>query len=288
MTLWKTWRQAFRSRPPREAALEGARLEDIAAVETLAEAWGRVRANKGGPGADGVTIADIEAGIDAVLPALGERLLAGRYRPGRLRRAPIPKSGGEKRWLAIPCVIDRIAQTAALVALAPEIDAHMSETSWAYRAGRGVPQAIAAASDAVGEGFTWIVDADIKSYFDSVPHPRLMEDVSIWVDDARVIELIALWLASFGRRGIAQGAPISPLLANMFLHPFDRLMTASGLRVVRYADDFLVLARDERDAREALALAGRLLRSRGLALKAGKTRIVAPGEPCLFLGREIG
>jgi CRISPR-associated protein Cas1 len=214
-------------------------------------------------------------------------LLRGRYRPGRLRRIPISKQDGGRRWLAIPPLIDRIGQVAALIALGPGIDARMSETSWAYRPGRGVDDALAAVDAAFDDGFRWIVDADIKRYFDSVQHLRLLEDVSIWIDDERIIDLISLWLASFGARGIAQGAPISPLLANMFLHPLDRLIAAEGHRVVRYADDFLVLSRDRRSAKQALGLAQRLLGTRGLKLNRAKTRILAPGETLIFLGRTI-
>lgn len=288
MTSWQAWRHAFRSRTPRKTACEGARLEDIASVETLAEAWSRVRANKGGPGGDGVTIAELAPCIDGELRALNIALLTARYRPRKLRRVPIPKADGERRWLAIPSIIDRIAQTAAVVALIPGIDARMSETSWAYRPGRGVPDALSAVEAAFADGFRWVVDADIKHYFDNVPHCRLMEDLAIWIDDERVIELISLWLASFGKRGIAQGAPISPLLANMYLHPLDRLIVAAGHRVVRYADNFVVLARNETAAKEALVLAQRLLRMRGLMLNNAKTRIVLPGEASVFLGQNIG
>jgi CRISPR-associated protein Cas1 len=286
MTMWRLWRQAFRAKTPRSVC-EGARLEDIAALNTLAEAWGRVRANKGGPGGDGLTIDELEAGIDQQLPALAEALLTGRYRPSPLRRAPIAKKDGGRRWLAIPCLIDRISQVAALIALSPDIDVRMSEMSWGYRPGRGVDDALAAVNAALEDGFRWIVDADIKRYFDSVPHQRLMEDVSIWIDDERVINLIALWLASFGTRGIAQGAPISPLLANIFLHPLDRLIAAEGHKVVRYADDFLILSRDHRAAKQALTLARQLLAMRGLRLNHAKTRILAPGGIFTFLGKEI-
>jgi CRISPR-associated protein Cas1 len=284
--MWRLWRQAFRAREPRQVC-EGARLEDIAALDTLAEAWSRVRANKGGPGGDGVSIADFEPGVDAKLPALADELISGRYRPKRLRRVPIEKKDGGVRWLAIPSLMDRICQVAALIALAPDLDARMSETSWAYRAGRGVDGALAAVDRAFEDGFRWTVDADIRRYFDSVPHRRLMEDVSIWIDDERIVTLIALWLASFGARGIAQGAPISPLLANMFLHPLDRLIAAEGHTVVRYADDFLVLCRDRKSAEKALQTARGLLRARGLKLNGAKTRIIAPGDALVFLGRTL-
>jgi group II intron reverse transcriptase/maturase len=211
-----------------------------------------------------MSIAEFDLCADEKLLALHEALLSGRYRPGRLRRVPVSKSNGDKRWLSIPSVTDRIAQAAALIAIGPSVDAHMSETSCAYRPGRGTYDAIAAVHAAIGGGFRWIVDADIDKFFDTIEHRRLMEDVSIWLDDDRVIKLIARWLAGFGKRGVAQGAPISPLLANVFLHPLDRLIAAEGHKAVRYADDFLILSRSESSAKQALSLAQRLLACRGL------------------------
>jgi group II intron reverse transcriptase/maturase len=289
VTLWQTWRQAFRAAPRRARICEGARLEEIARVETLAEAWGRVRANKGGPGGDGVTIDDLAAGIELSLEDLSKKLLGETYRPRKLRRAFIRKASGGKRLLSIPAVIDRVAQTAAMLVLEPEMDARMSETSLAYRVGRGPPLAIAAVQSAFAEGLVWTVDADIENYFASVWHRQLMTDLAIWIDDERILRLILRWLRTFGwrGRGIAQGAPISPILANLYLHPFDRLMAVNGWHVVRYADDFVVLTASAPEAERALKDVARLLRGRGLALNREKTRIVAPGEPVHFLGHAL-
>jgi CRISPR-associated protein Cas1 len=289
VTLWQTWRQAFRAGPKRARIYEGARLEEIARVETLAEAWGRVRANKGGPGGDGVTIDDLAVDIELSLEDLSKRLLAETYRPKKLRRAFIKKASGGKRPLSIPAVIDRVAQTAAMLVLEPEIDARMSETSLAYRVGRGPPLAIAAVGSAFAEGLVWTVDADIKSYFDTIWHRQLMTDLAIWIDDERILRLILRWLRTFGwrGRGIAQGAPISPLLANLYLHPFDRLMAVNRWRVVRFADDFVVLTASASEAERALKDVARLLKGRGLALNSAKTQIVAPGETFHFLGCSL-
>ncbi len=287
--LWQTWRQAFRAGPKRTRIYEGARLEEIARVETLAEAWGRVRANKGGPGGDGVTIDDLAADIEVSLEDLSKRLLAESYRPRKLRRAFVKKASGGKRPLSIPAVIDRVAQTAAMLVLEPEMDVRMSETSLAYRVGRGPSVAVAAVEGAFAEGLVWTVDADIKSYFDTIWHRQLMTDLAIWIDDERILRLILRWLRTFGwrGRGIAQGAPISPLLANLYLHPFDRLMAVNGWHVVRYADDFVVLTASASEAERALKDAVRLLKGRGLALNSEKTGIVAPGETFHFLGRAL-
>lgn len=289
MTMWQTWRHTFRASPKRARVYEGARLEDIAGVETLAEAWGRVKANKGGPGGDGVTLAELAPQIEQSIEALSVALLAETYRPLKLRRAFIRKPNGGKRPLSIPSVIDRVAQTAAMLALEPEMDVRMSEMSLAYRVGRGPPQAIAAIGQAFGSGYVWTVDADIKSYFDTIWHRQLMTDLAIWIDDERILRLILRWLRTFGwrGRGIAQGAPISPLLANLYLHPFDRLMAVNGWHVVRYADDFVVLTGSERDARRALMDVERFLHGRGLALNPDKTRIIAPGDELVFLGQSL-
>lgn len=289
MTVWLTWRQAFRDRPKRMRVYEGTRLEDIASLETLAEAWSRVRANKGGPGGDGVTIADLAPAIEGSLEALSAALLAETYRPMKIRRAFIRKASGGKRPLSIPVVIDRVTQTAAMLALEPEMDARMSETSLAYRIGRGPPQAIKAVEAAFAEGLGWTLDCDIRSYFDTIWHRQMMTDLAIWIDDERILRLVLRWLRTFGwrGRGVAQGAPISPLLANLYLHPFDRLMAMSGWRTVRYADDFVVLTSSEKEASRARKDVERFLRGRGLELNLEKTRLVAPGEELVFLGQAV-
>ncbi len=286
MTVWQTWRQAFRARPKRVRAYEGATLEDITSLETLAEAWNRVRANKGGPGGDGVTIAELAPEIERSLEALSTALLAETYKPHKIRRAFIRKASGGRRPLSIPAVIDRVAQTAALLALEPAMDARMSETSLAYRIGRGTPQAIAAVRAAQAQGLVWTVDADIKSYFDTIWHRQLMTDLAIWIDDERILRLVLKWLRTFGwrGRGVAQGAPISPILANLYLHPVDRLMATMGWTMVRYADDFVVLTANAKDASRAMKDVERFLRGRGLALNPEKTRIVGPGAELVFLG----
>lgn len=274
---------------PALAVREGATFEHLCDPDLLLQAWRRVRANKGMAGGDAETIAAFEARLDARLAELRQSLLSTRYRPSRMRRASIPKPDGSKRWLMIPSVVDRVAQSAALLILQDDIDHRMSEGSWAYRSGRGVPQALAAVRKGFDNGLVWVVDADIEKYFDRVPHDRLMGELAIWIDDERLLRLFRRWLHSFGRWGvgIAQGSPISPLLANAYLHPVDRLMAAEEFRMIRYADDFVVLARTKRRAEQGLRLVERLLRIRRLRLNLGKTRIAGPGETLSFLGAEM-
>ena len=288
MNLWQEWRRAFRSRKA-PAICEGPRLEDIASIETLAEAWGRVRANKGGPGKDDVTIAGFALDAEERLQNLAREIGAERYRPQSLKRAIIPKPSGGVRQLNIPIIADRIVQTAALIVLEPHLDRHMSEASWAYRRGRGVPQAIAAVEAARANGFGWIVDADIEAYFDRIPHRQLKADLAIWIDDERILRLLSRWLRTFGRRGrgIAQGAPVSPLFANLYLHPIDRQFGTEGVVLVRYADDFVVLTKTQGEAKQALRQVARRLGQRGLALNDAKTRIVPPDDELSFLGCRI-
>lgn len=269
--------------------IEGVTLEAIVAHETLIEAWTRVRRNKGGPGGDGVTIEMFGQDLEAQITTLGHQALTQTYRPRKVRRTSIPKRSGGMRKLMIPAVTDRVLQTAAMLVISESLDGKLSNSSWAYREGRGVENAVSELQDARAGGFIWTLDADIAHYFDRVPHRRLIEEMMIWIDDVRVIRLLRTWLRSFNRwgRGIAQGSPISPLLANLFLHPLDRLLELEGFRLVRYADDFVVLCEDAKPAAMARKITASHLNSRGLSLKAAKTRIIGPDEPFIFLGRLI-
>lgn len=269
-------------------ALVGLTPEAAFTPAALHDAWHRVRANGGGPGGDGETIDGFGQQLDRHLSALAADLASGRYRPGPLRRVAIAKPTGGQRDLAIPCLRDRVAQTALLNALTPRLDHRMSETSFAYRPGRSVPQALAAARTHVAQGRATVVDADIAGFFDNVPHAPLLAELGIWLDDPRLLALVGLWLRGFAPtgRGLAQGAPISPLLANLWLHPLDRLLAAAGHAAIRYADDFVVLCRHRAEAARALALVHAVCAERGLLLHAAKTRIAAAAE-VRFLGEML-
>jgi CRISPR-associated protein Cas1 len=182
-----------------------------------------------------------------------------------------------------------VAQTAVLLVLTPILDGRMANESFAYRPGRSVAQALALARAMIGRGLAWVVDADIERLFDSVPHGPLLHDLTIWLDDPSLLGLIALWLRVFaaGGRGLPQGAPLSPLLANLYLHPLDRILAAAGITAVRYADDFILVCTSREDAERAGRITAGVLADRGLKLCDRKTRIVQAATGFAFLGEIV-
>lgn len=278
--LAPAWRGGHLRTPALEAAFSSAQLH---------RAWKKVRGNGGCGGGDGISLALFGRRATSRLAALRAALLDGSYRTGKLRHVRLKQPGGRRRELAIPTITDRIAQTAMLFAITPELDRRMSQRSFAYRPGRSAAQALALARRHLADGHTWIVDADISRFFESVPHGPLVQELAIWIEDEGLLGLIARWLAAFapGGRGLPQGAPLSPLLANLYLHPLDRILAAAGIAAVRYADDFVLLARDRASAEAALRLTGKLLRGRGLALNPAKTAIVPARTGVRFLGQPL-
>lgn len=264
----------------------GPTLAAIAAPEPLLAGWARVLANRGAAGGDGMTIEDFAATAPARLAALGAALLDGRYRPGRLRPVEIPKEKGGTRLLRIPPVTDRVAQGAVLELLGPLLDPLMHRDSYAYRPGRSVAQAVRRIAALRNEGFGWVAETDIDEFFDTIPHDRLLTRLAPHVTDPPLLDLIALWLECWGPggRGVPQGAPLSPLLANWYLDPVDRAVSARGIRPVRYADDLVLLARGEEPARTALARLRTALAAEGLKVNEEATRVVPFERGFRFLG----
>jgi len=218
---------------------------------------------------------------------LGHVLRDGRYRPGPIRHVEIPKPGGRGvRPLAIPCVVDRIAQTAVSDVLMPLLDEEFEPASFGYRPGRSVKQAVERVRTFRGDAYEWVVDADIEKYFEKIPHDMLMARWAESVADGPLTELIWTWLthAAPDGRGVSQGSPLSPLLANLYLDRIDEALDGRGARLIRFADDFVILCRSKGGAERALDKTAALLAEHGLRLNREKTRIVDFARGFRFLG----
>ena len=257
-------------------------------VPALTEAWIKTLRNGGGPGGDGETIADFARMAEFRIARLSHELQADLYRPGPLRRLSVPKrAGGGRRILSIPCVVDRIAQRAAATVLSAALEPQFEDSSFAYRPGRSVAQAVARVDVLRRQGFQFVVDADVRAFFDRVPHAPLRAKLATHGIDPRLVALVDLWLDSFSRDGVglAQGSPVSPVLANLHLDALDEAFGPKGpVRIVRFADDFVLLTRTRPGAEGALARARDLLAEAGLELNLHKTRIVPYDQALRFLG----
>ena len=261
-------------------------LAKAASPATLAAAWSRVRRNGGVAGSDGVSCRAFEHRTRDRLARLRRDLLSGDYIPGPVRRVEIVKESGGTRPLAIPCVVDRIAQTAVGFALSPMLEPCMSPASFGYRPGIGVADAVARVAELRRESRVWVLESDIARFFETVPHPRMLALLDARIGDSRLTELVASWLDQSGTepRGLLQGSPLSPLLANLYLDEIDHLLDGPDGRLVRYADDFVVLCTRKGDAEAARERAATLLEERGLAMHPEKTRIGSFEDGFWFLG----
>lgn len=260
-------------------------IDKVYRFETLVAAWEKVRSNAGGSGVDGITVKRFEKTCLDGLLVLKKQLQEASYQPRPVKRVWIPKPGSsEKRPLGVPVVRDRIVQTALRMVIEPIFEARFAEHSYGFRPGRGCKDALRRVQHLLDEGGTWIVDADLKSYFDTIPKARLMARVEEHIADGRVLALIRSYLDQgvmeglryyeAGEDGTPQGAVVSPLLANIYLNPLDHLMAENGFEMVRYADDFVILCRSREAAEAALARVQTWVTENGLKLHTEKTRIV--------------
>jgi RNA-directed DNA polymerase len=249
----------------------------------------------GAAGVDHQTVDDFQEQDLAETQRLADELRTERYRPQAVRRVWIPKPGStEKRPLGIPAVRDRVVQTALLHVLEPIFDVTFADHSYGFRHGRGCHHALERIEALLADGYVYVVDADLKSYFDTIPKDRLMARVRERISDNRVLRLLEMFLEQgvmdglkewTPETGTPQGAVISPLLANLYLNPLDHLVAEAGYAMVRYADDFVILCRTREEADRALAVVHRWVEGNGLTLHPTKTKVVDAGtEGFDFLG----
>lgn len=265
-------------------------MDKVYRLDTLGIGWEQVQANAGGSGVDGITVERFAKDCPRGLLVLNEQLRQGSYRPQLVKRCWIPKRGTkEKRPLGIPTVRDRIVQSALRMVIEPIFERDFAEQSYGFRPGRGCKDALRRVQQLLDEGCTWIVDADLKRYFDTIPHERLMAKVGERIADGRVLGLIESYLKQgvldglsayeAGEEGTPQGAVISPLLANIYLNPLDQQMVRQGYEMVRYADDFVILCRSEEAAQAVLREVQTWVQANGLTLHPEKTRLVDMMQP---------
>lgn len=270
-------------------------IDKVFAERNLYLAISKVVANEGAAGVDHISTAEFEAHRTDELKRLTEQLRTDSYRPQAVRRTWIDKPGSkEQRPLGIPTVRDRVVQTALLHVLEPIFDHTFSDHSYGFRHGRGCHQALERVEALLQEGYVYVVDADLKSYFDTIPHDRLEARVREKVSDRRILRLVKMFLEQGVMEGLSewtpeegtpQGAVISPLLANIYLNPLDHLVAGAGFALVRYADDFVILCKTREDAERALELVRQWVAENGLTLHPTKTHIVdAQSEAFEFLG----
>jgi len=258
---------------------------------SLENAFYAVKENHGCAGVDGITIENFEQELDANLFALENELSHQKYHPLPLMKILVAKKNGEPRGLCIPTVRDRIVQKAVLEQIEPILEKEFEECSFAYRKGRSVKQAVFKIKEYYDLGYRWVVEADIDAFFDTVNHALLMEKFKRYVHDSDIRKLIKLWLAAeiwdgssltLLEKGIPQGSPISPILANLFLDEFDEEILRKGYKYVRYADDFVILCKKSEEAEQALSLSKKVLEK--LLLTLDDEDIVSFDEGFKYLG----
>jgi len=270
-------------------------FDKVFAERNLLAALQQVATNDGAPGVDHVTTAEFVRRLPDSIWELSDRIKAGTFEPQAIRRVHIPKPGTtETRPLGIPTVRDRVVQAAIVNVIEPIFERDFAEQSYGFRPGRGCKDALRRVDWLLQKGYTHVVDADLKGYFDSIPHDRLMDRLREKIADGPVLSLIEKLLTAAvmedaaqwtPEAGVPQGAVLSPLLSNVYLDPLDHLLAREGFQMVRYADDFVILCRTAAEAQRALGLVQTWVAENGLTLHPTKTRLVdATKEGFDFLG----
>src|SRR6476659_1967549 len=273
-------------------------IDKVYQRKNLEMAWDMVKANRGSGGVDGQSLEDFAAQVDQQLDRLHRELKDDVYRPQPVRQVQIPKAGkpGEFRTLGIPTIYDRVCQQALLNRLEPIFEPVFDEANFGYRRGRSTKDALRKVWKEIQGGREWIVDAEMKDFFGSVDHEKLLTLVAQRVADGRVLRLIRAMLkaGSYGKgrlfpseRGTPQGGVVSPLLSNILLTPFDREMRSKGYQLTRYADDWVITCTSATEARVALEAAGRVLKELGVNINPKNTRIVHVRHGFECLGYKI-
>jgi group II intron reverse transcriptase/maturase len=305
------WNSSFSEKPVRSRLrrlvdwinLTGAKkvhslIDKVYKRKNLEMAWEKVKANRGSGGVDGQNLEAFEAQLNQQLDRLQRELKEDTYQPLPVRQHPIPKRDkpGEYRLLGIPTIYDRVCQQALLNRLEPIFEPVFDDASFGYRRGRSTKDALRKIWKEIQGGSEWIVDADLRDFFGSVDHEKLLTLVAQRVADGRVLRLIETMLkaGSYGKgqlfpseRGTPQGGVVSPTLSNILLTPFDREMRLRGYQLTRYADDWVITCKSAAEARAAVEAAGRILKQLGVELHPQKTRIVHAQDGFEFLGYKI-
>jgi group II intron reverse transcriptase/maturase len=271
-------------------------INKVIANENLWKAYERVKSNKGASGVDGITVYQLKEHMEKYFQPLKQKLIEGTYQPQPVKRVAIPKPDGSKRYLGIPCVLDRVVQQAILQVIEPIIDPYFSEKSFGFRKGRNAHQAIKLAEQYYQEGYRAVVDCDLKSYFDTIHHQRVRAYLEEFISDKIVLKLIWKFLRSGildkdiyieTTEGAPQGGPLSPILANIYLNKLDRELEKRGHRFIRYADDFVIYVKSKRAGERVMeSITSYIEKDLGLIINQKKSKVCG-ATSATFLGFNI-
>ena len=271
-------------------------IDRVISNRNLWDAYKKVKENGGAPGIDGITVQELKSHMRKHFEPLRKKLKDGTYQPQPVKRVAIPKADGSKRYLGIPCVLDRVVQQAILQVINPIIDPHFSDKSFGFRKGRNAHQAIKLAEQYYEEGYRTVVDCDLKSYFDTIHHQRLRAYLEEFITDKTVLKLIWKFLRSGildkdiyidTTEGAPQGGPLSPILANVYLNKLDRELEKRNHLFIRYADDFVIYVKTPRAGERVMESIKKFIEvDLGLTINEKKSKVCSATKST-FLGFNI-